>query len=47
MGLNPDNFNPGYSVEEINSLKQFIAETTAQPPPHPFFLYDSNHFSER
>jgi len=31
MGLVPYNFDPVYSVEEINSRHHLIAKTTAQP----------------
>jgi len=41
MGLVPYNFDPEYSVEDIDSRKQLITETTAQPFR---FLYDSNIF---
>jgi hypothetical protein len=44
MGLVPGNFDPDYSVEEINSRQQLIVEPTAQPSP---FLYNWSHFSER
>lgn len=33
MGLVPGNFDPDYSVEEINSRQQLIVEPTVQPSP--------------
>ena len=33
MGFVPCNFDPEYSVDEINSYQQLSAESTAHPSP--------------
>lgn len=41
MGPVPYNFDPLYSVKDINSCQLLINETAQPPPP---FLYNFKHF---